>query len=268
MTSSMRKTLLALTLAVLATACSGGNATPSPSNAAGKPPVVSLLVNNVELSKGRDAPLVIGVDVAGRGVSVIVKHAGNSIIDVFALSSVDEPLPDKGCPLPADGVPSRTCINTIGSGVRETVEAPVRARAIAILLRSAPETVNLRLDYDERSREVSVHLPTLAPVRGEKECEDNGCNPFLEMMPVRSGDLRASARFASGTGHLQLLQGTVIGRSARATGIPYRIPAEKIGTSPLEITSRLDSPAEYALAFLNRDPANPVSGIVLEARWP
>lgn len=87
-------------------------------------------------------------------------------------------------------------------------------------------------------------------------------------MPLRAGTLTATARFDGGPGRLQIQQGRVIGKAFSGTGIPYRIPAEDPGSRALRVTSRLDAPGEYALAFMNENPSAPLTGIVIDVRWP
>lgn len=252
-----------LALLTLAAACTGGPA--APPSMPRKPPSVTLLVNNLTLISGK--PVVIGIGSASRGASIIVKHR-DAHIDVYGLGRVPEPLPGQGCPLSVGRAHPKHCVRDIGTGVKETVEAATGTKAIAIVLRSGPAAVDVRIEYDEAHRKISLNLPELAPLPGASACKDNGCNPYIEMMPLRSGTLKATATFASGLGHLEVQQGRVIAKSFSATGVPYKIPADDTGESPLAVTSHLDTPAEYALAFVNRDPSNPVTGLVLEATWP
>lgn len=254
--------LIALLLALSACSAEGdGDARPSPSP--DEPPVVQLIANNVELS--RTTPLLIGIDAAAPSVSIIVGHDPEAHVDVYALETLESPLPREGCPI----VRIRSCVRDIGRGVRESVDRGLRPPgAIAVAIRSGPPRVNVRLEYGERTRAVTLRIPSIPPPRGVAQCKDNACNPIVEMMPLRGGTFHATARFASGTGRLQLQSGRVLARSFSATGIPYRIPAEDAGASPLSLRSRLDAPAEYALALLNIDPARPLTAVSIEARWP
>lgn len=240
-------------------------ASPSPSPSASKPPVVSLLANGLSLRPGE--PVVLAIDPAEPAAGVIVAHDPTARVDVHLLQDAADPLPGE-CPLEVGVRRNKTCIAAIGTGVRESLEQSGRAGGVAIVLRSGPGRIDVRVEYDEASRRVGLRLPRLSPPAGASVCKDNGCNPFLEIMPLRGGTLTATATFIGGPGRLQIQSGRVIAKSFTASGLPYRIPDEDIGASPLRVTTRLDAPAEYALAFMNEDRSDPITGIVIDATWP
>jgi hypothetical protein len=67
-----------------------------------------------------------------------------------------------------------------------------------------------------------------------------------------------------------LLQGSVLGRSATATGIPYREAARAQGISPLSITAEMSARGEYALV-IRQDPGARATGlrnVRIDALWP
>lgn len=259
-----RRILLAALLA-LAAACAGDEPLP---RSGGKPPTVTLIANGVVLNQGRDAPTIFGVDAAGSTISIIVNHGNRASIDAYLLEEPTSPVPSKECETTAGVRRDLTCVRSIASGVRETLEWRGDVKAIALVLREGPGRVDLRFDYDEGSRNVSMRLPALAPPPRASACRDNGCNPYLEIMPLRGGSLTATATFTGGPARLQVQQGRVIGKAFSGTGIPYRIPAEDPGSSGLRVSTRLDAPGEYALAFMNENPSAAITGIVIEARWP
>ncbi|MGH2830053.1 MAG: hypothetical protein ACRDJM_06175 [Actinomycetota bacterium] len=261
----MRRAFLAALL--LAPSACSEEPPPKPRPGA-KPPTVILIANGVVLATGRGAPTVIGIDPAGPSVSIIVKHDVRTHIDAYLLPSAASALPRKECETTAGARPDLSCVRDLPNGVKETLERSAGARAVALVLREGPGRVDVRLDYDERSRAMSLRLPQLAPPSGAGVCKDNGCNPIVEMMPLRAGTLRAGATFNGGPARLQVLQGRVIAKAFTGTGIPYRIAAERIGSSPLNLTARLDAPGEYALAFMNEHPSNGITSIAVEARWP
>ncbi len=264
-----RPATIAFLLLFALAACKGDPAAaPAQSPGTEKQPVVTLIVNNLTLQQGRDGAAIVGLDAAGGSASVIVVHSPKARIDLFLLAAPTDPIPARECALSPGARPVRSCVRDVGTGVRETLDRPGRAGAMAIVLRSGSGRVDLRFEYDEGSRAVSLRLPSLAPLPGASACKDNGCNPYLEMMPVRAGAFTATATFEGRPARLQLQAGRVIAKSFTATGLPYRIPAEQRGASSLSIATRLDAPAEYALAFMNENPSQAISAIVLEARWP
>lgn len=258
--TSILTSILTVLLLLLA-ACSRERDAKSPS---GKPPDVTLQLQNLTLST--TSPIVVGIDNATPATSIIVTHDPYAHVDVYILESPDTPVPAAGCPVKTT---RRDCIRDIGTGVREQLEASSGAgRAVVIALRDGNAAATVRLDYSERSRRIDLRIPSIAPPPSAAACKDNGCNPYLEMIPLRSGGLTAQATFTGGVGKLQVQAGRVIAKSFTATGIPYRIPAEKIGRSSIEITAHVDAQAEYALAISNEDPASPLTGIRLNATWP
>ena len=67
-----------------------------------------------------------------------------------------------------------------------------------------------------------------------------------------------------------MLQGSVLGRSLTATGIPYREAARADGDAPLSIKATLSSQAEYALV-ITQPPgpsAAPLHNVIVDASWP
>lgn len=257
--------ILALVLALSACTDGAPSTGTSPSPSPSKPPVVALLANGLDLRPGE--PVVLAIDPAAPAAGVIVTHDPTSRIDVHLLQGAADPLPGE-CPLEVGVRRNKTCIAAIGTGVRESLEQTGRAGGVAVVLRSGPGRIDVRVEYDERSRRVGLRLPRLAPPAGASVCKDNGCNPFLEVMPLRGGTLTATAIFTGGPGRLQIQSGRVIAKSFTASGLPYRIPDEDVGASPLRVTTRLDAPAEYALAFMSEDRSDAITGIVIDATWP
>jgi hypothetical protein len=217
-----------------------------------------LLAQNVPLSPGADAALRIGFDPFTASVKVIVNHPVGTRVDVCPLGTPVEPVPA-----------GTACLTDIGTGVRETLDRAGGLGALAIVLRGGGSaTADVRLEFDERGRSVSVRIPLLAPYPGEAACKDNACNPFFEIMPVRAGSFRARATWRGGPASLELLSGRVLARAFTATGSPYRVPAERLGSSPLEIRASLSAPAEYALAFSSKDRTAELTDVLIDATWP
>lgn len=262
---TIRILALALALAACTDAMPTTGGSPSPSPSPSKPPVVSLQAYGLDLFPGR--PVILTIDPASPAAGVIVTHDPTSRVDVHLLANAADPLPAE-CPLEVGIRRNKTCIAAIGTGVRESLERSGPAGGVAIVLRSGPGRIDVRVEYDEGSRRVGLRLPRLAPPPGASVCKDNGCNPFLEVMPLRGGTLTATATFTGGPGRLQIQSGRVIAKSFTASGLPYRIPDEDLGASPLRVTTRLDAPAEYALAFMSEDRSDAITDIVIDATWP
>jgi hypothetical protein len=76
----------------------------------------------------------------------------------------------------------------------------------------------------------------------------------------------ATATFGGGPATLELLQGTILGHSFTATGVPYRDAAHAQGSSPLHIAAETSAPGEYALA-LRDTSASSLSDVTIDATW-
>jgi hypothetical protein len=128
----------------------------------------------------------------------------------------------------------------------------------------------VRLEYDDGGHQVSAQIPFLPAPESAQACKDNGCNPFFEVTPLRSGTFTATATWKGPAGTLEILQGSVLGRSQTATGIPYREAARANGPPPLSIASGLSSQAEYAVVITQPigPSAAPLTDVFLSASWP
>lgn len=144
------KRMFVLSVAFL-TACAGDE---PPVRRSGKPPPVTLIANGVVLSPGRATPTVFGVDAAAQSISIIVNHGTTSHIDAYLLPGTTAPLPARECETTGGARRDLTCIRDIPSGVRETLEGRRDVKAVALVLREGPGRVDIRLDYDELSRNV------------------------------------------------------------------------------------------------------------------
>lgn len=250
---------LCFALLVVCSACSGEEPDPSASDPA-RPLPVRLVAQNLELLPGDALAARIGFDPIDNAAHIIVTpREADARISVCALSSVDAALPGSG-----------SCKRDIASGVRE----PIRARdmrAIAIKAAGANAVrADIRLEFEEASRAVTIVLPRLrAPA--SPDCADNACNPFFELVPTAAGAFQARARWTGPDATLVLLQGSVLGRSHTATGIPYGEPARASGASPLAIETTMGAPAEYAVVLRHQNlrPGAPaLEDVVLEIDWP
>jgi hypothetical protein len=247
--------IAAICLAFGLTACSGTNPFPQPSPS---PPPAQLLGENLLLLPGPERAIRFGIEPAGPSASIIIgEPTGGPTVSVCALASVTASLP-----------PLDECV-TAAPGVRERIAATTTLGAVAVVSRqTAASTVDVVLEYPERSRAVTISMPLIRRPPGVRDCRDNRCNPFFELAPARGGRFAATARWiGGGRALLQLLSGRVLGRSLSATGVPYAVPARADGASPLSISARLSAPGEYALALSQTGPAT-LEDVVIRASWP
>jgi hypothetical protein len=125
--------------------------------------------------------------------------------------------------------------------------------------------VNVRLEFDEKDRQVSAVIPFVGSPPSAATCADNGCNPFFEVRPVKNGLFTARASWSGAAATLTMLQGSVVARSQTATGIPYRKAATQSGTTSAQIRTQLTAPGEYALALTQ---AGTLRDVRIDASWP
>jgi len=235
-------------------ACTGG----SPAKQSGVP-TVTLLAQNLSLFPGTDQAVRIGFQPGSSSANIIVDLTP----DTTALAV---------CPLTTLGaeIPALTTCKDVGSGVREPITAS-SLTAVALVVSGVPSArANVRLEYDDGGHQLSMQIPFLPAPDSAAACKDNNCNPFFELTPLRNGPFTATATWKGPVGTLALLQGSVLGRSQTATGIPYREAARQDGPPPLTITAQLSSQGEYALAISQPagPDAAPLTGVFLSATWP
>ncbi len=237
--------------------------TPRPPDSS-RPPSVEVVAQNIRVLSGPDRAVRFAFSAAEPSVRVTVRFPDSgSIISVCGLASASSVVPD------ASG---DACIAEIPSGVREELVADTLA-AVAIWVRSG-EAVDaaIRIEFGERNRELRISLPIIEAPKGPSSCADNGCNPLIEVCPPtggcrsRNGPFRAAATWRGGAARLALLQGRVLGRSFTATGVPYAVPAERRGTSPLSVKAEMSAPGEYALVLDGN--TGTLTDVIIEARWP
>jgi hypothetical protein len=222
-------------------------------------PTVKLLAQNLSLFPGGDQAARIGFQTGSDSANIIVDLTP----DTAALAV---------CPLTAFGaqLPPLSSCRDVGSGVREPITASGLV-AVALVVSGVPSArANVRLEYDDGGHQISALIPFLAAPDSTAACKDNNCNPFFELTPLKNGAFNATATWKGPAGTLALLQGSVLGRSQTATGIPYREAARKDGTPPLTIASQLSLQGEYALAISQPagPSAAPLTAVFLSASWP
>ena len=243
-----------LAIALVFAACTGGN----PAIQSGVP-TVTLLAQNLSLFPGTAQAVRIGFQSGSGSANIIVDLTPDTTaLAVCPLAALEATLPELA-----------TC-RDVGSGVREPITSPGLA-ALALVVSGVPSArANVKLEFDDGGHQVTVQIPFLAAPDSAAACKDNGCNPFFELTPLRNGSFAATATWKGPAGTLALLQGSVLGRSQTATGIPYREAARKDGAAPLTISSRLSSQGEYALV-ITQPPgpsAAPLTDVFLSAMWP
>jgi len=249
----VKQAVTLLAILVLA-ACTGGG----PAKRSGVP-TVKLLAENLQVFPGVEQAVRIGFQTAAGQTDIIADLKP----DTAALAVC--PLTSLGADLP----PIATC-KDVGSGVRETI-ASSGIRAVALVISGVPSArANVQLEYDDGGHDLSVQIPFLAAPDTSATCKDNGCNPFFELTPARTGAFSATAAWKGPAGTIVMLQGSVLGRSLTATGIPYREAARADGRSPLSITGTMSSQGEYALVITQPpgSEAAPLQNVIVNASWP
>lgn len=249
----MRRLALLVWTSLLLAACGGDEGT-------ARPDTSSLIGRNLQVLPGDAGALRIAFEPLGATARVIVQFTPvDAVVDV--------------CPLPAPdaAVPEReACVRDVRAGVREPVRG-ARSGVVIALRSDRPADADVVIEYQEGARTMTIGLPVVAPPPGGADCSDNACNPFFELVPTRPGPFEARASWRGPDGLLVLLQGSVLGRSQTATGIPYAQPARREGAAPLRLSATLSAPAEYALALRHTRSGSaipPMRDVVLEVSWP
>ena len=255
----MRRVVLAglsLALAVATSACREDFFDPTPGQTGPAQNRVEVIARNVTLPPGGANAIRIGFAAKDPAAQMrIERPGGTGRIIACPLRSIEDALPDGSACLPdvPDGV--RTSITLTGLG------------AVALIRDGDALSLEIRLEFEEASRNVAFHLPQIARPAGAAACKDNACNPIFELLPVRAGAFTATARWAGGVARLEMLEGRVLARAFSSTGIPYRVAGQAAGASPLSIAATLGAPSEYALALVNTSSGD-LRSIVVEAAWP
>jgi hypothetical protein len=222
-------------------------------------PTVTLLAENLNLFDGTQNAVRLGFETASDSTDIKADLTPDTAqLAVCPLTDIGGDLPDL------------SLCKDIGSGVRETI-ASSGLKAVALVLSGRSSArANVLLEFDDGGHQAQVAIPFLAAPAGGAACADNGCNPFFEMRPVRNGPFTATATWAGPVATLQMLQGSVLGRSQTATGVPYREAARAQGASPQHIATQVSVGDEYALVLTQPPgPAQaPLKGVLIDASWP
>ena len=246
--------LLALTAAL--PACREDFFDPTPGQTGPSQRRVEVVARNVTLLPGEANAIRLGFGAKDPSAHIRVERPGGSgRIIACPLRDVGDPLPDLSACMPdvPDGVRTSITLTDLGG--------------IALIREGDPLALEIRLEFEEDDRSLTLHLPVIERPAGAAACKDNACNPVFELLPLRAGRFTATARWSGGEARLEMLEGRVLARSFSSTGIPYRIAGGSSGTSPLSFTATLSAPSEYALALANTS-TDDMRGIVLEAAWP
>jgi len=251
----MRRVALFVALIALLSACREGFFDPTPGGTK-EQPSVELIGTNLRMLAGEANAIRISFRPKDPSARLRIERSSNEgRVIACGLRGIDDPLP-----------PAEQCMPDVPDGVRESITA-AGLGAIALVREGAPIAIDLRLEYEQGGRAFSIRLPIVGTPPGASVCKDNGCNPFFELLPVRGGAFTATARWETGSGKLELLEGRVRAKAFSSTGIPYRIAATRSGTSPLSVDARMNAPSEYALALTNTG-ATDLTHIQIDATWP
>jgi hypothetical protein len=248
--------LVACVLLLLAalTGCREDFFDPTPGRKA-QAPGVELFGKNLRLLEGEAAAFRVSFRPMDPSVRVRIERSSpQGRVIACPLQTIDDPIPSTGC------------LPDLPDGVRENLTR-AGLGAIVLIREGEPITIDLHLAYEEGGRVFEVRMQSVAVPPGASACKDNACNPYFELDPVRGGSFTATARWESGDGKLELLEGRVKAKAFSSTGIPYRVAATRTGPSPLSIRAQLNAPSEYALTFVNVGVVE-LKKIRIEASWP
>ena len=253
----MRRIALLLALLASLSACDRDFFDPTPGGTAAPPPTVELIGRNIRLLTGEANAIRISFRPKDPSVRVRISRSSTAgRVIACPLRRIDDPISS-----------AQGCLPDLPDGVRENLTA-TGIGAVALVREGAPITINdLRLEYEEGERALSIRIPVISRPPGASVCKDNACNPFFEVRPVRGGRFTATARWTGGAARLELLEGRVLARALSSTGIPYRIAATATGPSSLTIGAQMNEPSEYALAISNLGTGD-LTGIAIDATWP
>jgi hypothetical protein len=231
---------------------------------ASSPPPDDVHALNLAVQPGARNAVRIGFAASGPSADVLTTfEPASARMQVCALANADAALPHTT----AGTSPSEIACRQIASGVRETVVGRGDLGGIAIVnLSGGVVRADAFVEFDERARTLAVRLPGVPT--GGAACQDQGCNPTFELTPVHNGPFAARATWSGGTATLVLLQGSVRGRSATATGIPYREAARSDGAAAASIGAEMSAPGEYALVLRQEPGGSGMRAVRIDATWP
>lgn len=238
-----------MTVSLLLGACSGSSGTTDPAPS-------TLHARGMLLAPGEE--IVLDLDGGASGYKVRADFSPQDArVELCALET------ETGAP--GEG----GCLFDLAWGVRTPV-AGIGVESLRLRVMDQPVTMDLVVEYFEKSRSVGVTLPRVPQAPSDSACLDNACNPIFELLPVRSGSLTAEASFGGERAELVLLSGRILGRSQTATGVPYREAAKDSGGSPLAIAAKVTGGDEFAVA-LRQKPGAGAQGlreVSLTILWP
>ncbi|MGH2728619.1 MAG: hypothetical protein ACRDKS_16735 [Actinomycetota bacterium] len=252
----MRRIAFAAALLLALAGCREDFFDPTPGQSGPASTRVEVIAENVQIIAGDDNAVRIAFQPSDVSVQIRVERSSSEgRIVACPLRTIDDSIAE-----------TSSCLPDLPDGVRESLTLEGLG-AIALIREGDPMTLSIRLEYEEAGRKVTARLPLIARPAGASVCKDNGCNPFLEMTPVRTGPLTATADWTGGSGRLEVAEGRIRARAFSSTGIPYRIADQAAGAQPLSVSANLSAPSEYALALLNASDGD-MTAIQNEVTWP
>jgi len=251
----MRRLALCLVLLVALTACGKDFFDPTPGRT-GEPATAELFARNITLVAGQASAVRISFRPKDPSVRLrLERSTDQGRIIACPLASIDDEIPSLD-----------RCLPDVPDGVRENLTTPGLG-AIALIREGAPMTVELRLSYEEGGRSFVVRLPVVKTPPSATACADNGCSPVMELSPLHTGRIQASATWHGGAARFALLEGRVQARALSSTGIPYGVVQKRAGAAPLAIDTDVTAPSEYALVLDDSGPAD-LTQVQITITWP
>lgn len=251
----MRRWALTAALLLSLAGCREDFFDPTPGQSA-PAPNVEFIAENVEILAGEASAVRIAFqpkDVAVR-LRVERSSSGGRLV-ACPLRSIDDAIPA-----------ASECLPDLPDGVRESLTS-TGLGAVALIREGDPITLGIRIDFEEAGRRITIRIPRIPRPAGASVCKDNGCNPFFELLPVRTGGLTAAAHWTGGAARLEVVEGRILARAFSSTGIPYRVAGERAGESPLAVSANLNAPSEYAIALVNTGTEE-LAAVEIEMTWP
>ncbi|GAC1374100.1 MAG: hypothetical protein NVSMB32_17390 [Actinomycetota bacterium] len=219
----------------------------------------------------------VALDAAAEPGSDSFKVLVDSADTTIAVTLSGMPSPNtatKLCPIIdlTHGSSIAACV-TPANGIASQIPHGSAFKGVHVFQTSGSGRFDITVSYSPSDRKTSLLLPNIAPQPGASACKDNGCNPFFELTPRRSGPFTASATWSAiASAVLDMETGHIAEHDYSAHGTPYNVVATASGSSDshaasLHIAGSLDATTQAALALRNQG-ARLLRSPMIEISWP